>query len=50
MREERGQLKGDQVVSEPYTLWGSVSGNITVVTIMILMALSLDSWMPRRFW
>ena len=31
MREERGQLKGNQVVSEPYTLWGSVAGDVTVV-------------------
>lgn len=29
MREERGQLRGDQVISEPYTLWGSVAGNVT---------------------
>ena len=29
MREERGQLKGDQVISEPFTLWGSVAGNVT---------------------
>ena len=29
MREERGQLRGDQVVSEPYTLWGSIAGNVT---------------------
>jgi predicted acyltransferase (DUF342 family) len=28
MREERGQLRGDQVVSEPYTLWGSIAGNV----------------------
>jgi len=31
MREERGQVKGNQVVSEPYTLWGSVAGDVTVV-------------------
>lgn len=30
MREERGQIAGDFVVSEPYTLWGSVGGNVTV--------------------
>jgi len=29
MREERGQLRGDQVISEPYTLWGSIAGNAT---------------------
>lgn len=29
MREERGQIRGDQVVSEPYTLWGSIAGNVT---------------------
>jgi len=29
MREERGQLRGDQVISEPYTLWGSIAGNTT---------------------
>ena len=31
MREERGQLKGNQVIGEPYTLWGSVAGDVTVV-------------------
>ena len=31
MREERGHLKGDTVVSEPYTLWGSIAGNVTAV-------------------
>jgi cytoskeletal protein CcmA (bactofilin family) len=30
MREERGQLAGDQVITEPFTLWGSVGGNVTV--------------------
>jgi len=29
MREERGQLRGDQVVSEAYTLWGAIAGNVT---------------------
>ena len=29
MREERGQIRGDQVISEPYTLWGSIAGNVT---------------------
>src|SRR5687767_7890723 len=31
MREERGQLKGDVVINEPYTLWGSVAGDVTAV-------------------
>ena len=31
MREERGQLKGDVVIDEPYTLWGSIAGNVTAV-------------------
>ncbi len=31
MREERGQLTGDRVISEPYTLWGKIAGNLTVV-------------------
>jgi predicted acyltransferase (DUF342 family) len=31
MREERGQIKGDTVVNEPYTLWGSVSGDVTAI-------------------
>ena len=31
MREERGQLRGDQVISEPYTLWGSIAGDVTAV-------------------
>ena len=31
MREERGQLRGDQVVAEAYTLWGSIAGNVTAV-------------------
>jgi cytoskeletal protein CcmA (bactofilin family) len=30
MKDERGQLTGDIVVSEPYTLWGRVAGNVTV--------------------
>ncbi|MGA3067555.1 MAG: polymer-forming cytoskeletal protein [Tepidisphaeraceae bacterium] len=30
MREERGQLTGDLEISEPYTLWGKIAGNITV--------------------
>ena len=32
MREERGNLKGDLVIDEPFTLWGSIAGNVTAVT------------------
>ena len=31
MREERGQITGDITVDEPFNLWGSVAGNVTVV-------------------
>jgi predicted acyltransferase (DUF342 family) len=31
MREERGTIAGPLVVHEPFTLWGSVGGNVTVV-------------------
>ena len=31
MREERGQLAGDVIVYEPWNLWGSVGGKVTVV-------------------
>ena len=31
MREERGRVAGDVVVYEPYTLWGSVGGNVKVI-------------------
>ena len=31
MREERGNLKGDLVIDEPFTLWGSIAGNVTAV-------------------
>ena len=31
MREERGQIKGDVVVYEPFTLWGSVAGDVKVI-------------------
>jgi cytoskeletal protein CcmA (bactofilin family) len=31
MREERGQLSGDVVVYEPFTLWGLIGGNVTVI-------------------
>ena len=31
MREERGQIPGDVVVYEPFTLWGSIGGNVKVI-------------------
>jgi len=31
MREERGQIKGNQIISERYTLWGSIGGDVRVV-------------------
>ncbi len=31
MREERGQVHGDVVVYEEFTLWGSVGGNAKVI-------------------
>src|SRR5678816_2110170 len=31
MREERGELTGDVIVYEPFTLWGSVGGNVRVI-------------------
>lgn len=31
MREERGTVSGEVVVYEPYTLWGSILGNVRVV-------------------
>jgi len=31
MREERGQVAGDLFINEPYELWGSVGGDVTVV-------------------
>ena len=31
MREERGQLTGDVIVYEPFTLWGSIAGNVSVI-------------------
>ena len=31
MREERGQVAGDVVIYEPYTLWGSIGGNVNVI-------------------
>ena len=29
MREERGHIGGDIAINEPYTLWGSIAGNVT---------------------
>lgn len=31
MREERGQISGEVVVYEDFTLWGSVGGNVKVI-------------------
>ena len=31
MREERGHVKGNTVIDEPYTLWGSIAGDVTAV-------------------
>ena len=31
MREERGQISGDLIISEPFTLWGSVGGDVRVI-------------------
>lgn len=31
MREERGQLSGDVVVYEEFTLWGTVGGDVKVI-------------------
>jgi cytoskeletal protein CcmA (bactofilin family) len=31
MRDERGQLIGDMTIGEPYTLWGTIGGNVTAV-------------------
>jgi cytoskeletal protein CcmA (bactofilin family) len=31
MREERGQIRGDVVVYEPFTLWGSITGHAQVI-------------------
>ena len=30
MREERGHLAGDVQINEPYTLWGSIAGDVNV--------------------
>jgi cytoskeletal protein CcmA (bactofilin family) len=32
MREERGQVAGDVVVTETFELWGTIGGNVTVAT------------------
>jgi cytoskeletal protein CcmA (bactofilin family) len=31
MREERGHLAGDVQINEPYTLWGSIAGTVSVI-------------------
>ena len=31
MREERGNLAGNQVINEAYTLWGTIAGDVTAV-------------------
>ncbi|MFI5378865.1 MAG: hypothetical protein ACHRHE_06195 [Tepidisphaerales bacterium] len=31
MKEERGQIAGNQIISEPFTLWGSIGGEVIVV-------------------
>ncbi len=31
MREERGKLTGDTTIAEPYSLWGTIVGNVTAV-------------------
>ncbi len=31
MREERGQINGNVVIDELYTLWGSIGGNVRVI-------------------
>jgi len=28
MREERGEIEGRQTIDEPYTLWGSIRGDV----------------------
>jgi len=30
MREERGHLAGNVAINEPYTLWGSIAGDVSV--------------------
>ena len=31
MREERGHIAGDVRIKEPYTLWGSIAGDVAAV-------------------
>jgi len=31
MREERGQISGSLTIAEPFTLWGSISGDVNVI-------------------
>ena len=31
MREVREQIKGNQIIEEPYTLWGSIAGDVTAI-------------------
>jgi cytoskeletal protein CcmA (bactofilin family) len=31
MREERGQIAGDVIVFEPFTLWGNIGGDVNVI-------------------
>ena len=31
MKEERGRINGDITINEPYTLWGTVGGDLRVV-------------------
>jgi cytoskeletal protein CcmA (bactofilin family) len=31
VREERGQIPGDVIVYEPFTLWGAIGGDVRVI-------------------
>ena len=31
MREERGRVLGDAIIAEPYTLWGTIQGDLKVL-------------------
>src|SRR4051794_35780430 len=31
MREERGQLRGNQIIEEAFTLWGTIAGDVTAI-------------------
>jgi cytoskeletal protein CcmA (bactofilin family) len=31
MREERGQLRGNTIIEEAFTLWGSIAGDVTAI-------------------